>query len=181
MGLGKTVELLACILTHRSPACEGRACFNDDLLGTDDHKTHIRRLKRERVECTCGAVTESWRYKGLWVQCDVCDAWQHSECVGYSPRGRKVKNDIETEQQLEKEVEKKKHKRKKNAPTIIERDGKYICPLCSELMSATDAPIASGATLIVCPAPILHQWHAEIIRYGIFAQFSRSIKKCVSE
>ncbi|KAI4383932.1 hypothetical protein MLD38_009712 [Melastoma candidum] len=165
MGLGKTVELLACILTHRSPAREGHAYVDDDVQVTDDHKIRIRRLKRERVECTCGAVTESWRYKGLWVQCDVCDAWQHSECVGYSPRGRKISDSTEPEQRPEKEVEGKKHKRKRSAPTIIEREGKYICSMCSELRSATDAPIASGATLIVCPAPILHQWHAEIIRH----------------
>lgn len=66
-------------------------------------------------------------------------------------------------------VDSKKRKRKKNTTNIVMRDGEHICPLCLELMQVTDSPVATGATLIVCPAPILPQWHAEIIRYNFTA------------
>ncbi|XP_062092301.1 uncharacterized protein LOC133798119 isoform X2 [Humulus lupulus] len=160
MGLGKTVELLACIFAHRNGASEDSL-----LLDTESQATIcLRRLKKERVECVCGAVSENWRYKGIWVQCDVCDAWQHAECVGYSSRGKNVKSREVSDGQRHQERS-SANKRKKNATTIVERDGEYICPPCSELIQATDSPVATGATLIVCPAPILPQWHAEIIRH----------------
>lgn len=164
MGLGKTIELLACIFAHRNGASEDSLLLDTELLSTGC----LRRLKRERVECVCGAVSENWRYKGVWVQCDICDAWQHADCVGYSSRGKTVKSrEVSDGQGHQKRSSAKmqNHKRKKNAATIVERDGDYICPSCSELIQATDSPVATGATLIVCPAPILPQWHAEIIRY----------------
>ncbi|KAB2010015.1 hypothetical protein ES319_D10G206600v1 [Gossypium barbadense] len=172
MGLGKTVELLACIFAHQKPDSEG-AVFKDTAIKvTTDGKVSLKRLKRERVECTCGAVSENRKYKGLWVQCDMCDAWQHSECVGYSPRGkaRKVSENAD-EQGLQK------LKRRKETTNIVVREGEHICTPCLELLQATDSPIATGATLIVCPAPILSQWHTEIIRHTR----PGSLKICIYE
>ncbi|KAJ7965163.1 E3 ubiquitin-protein ligase SHPRH [Quillaja saponaria] len=152
MGLGKTVELLACIFVHRKPESEGGILLDSALQNNGDQQNYLKRLRRERVECTCGAVSESIRYKGLWVQCDICDAWQHADCVGYSPKGKSLKS--------KQGFESRKYK-----TTIAMRDGEYVCQMCSELIQATESPIASGATLIVCPAPILPQWHTEIIRH----------------
>ncbi|KAF2319303.1 hypothetical protein GH714_014510 [Hevea brasiliensis] len=166
MGLGKTVELLACIFAHRKPACEDSIFIDNAWLGSGDQKANIRRLKIERVECICGAVSESYRYRGLWVQCDICDAWQHADCVGYSAKGKKKRSTIEVQ----------KH-RKKTTISFVERDGDHICQMCSELIQATDSPIATGATLIVCPTPILPQWHAEIARHTR----PGSLKTCVYE
>ncbi|GMH27024.1 hypothetical protein Nepgr_028867 [Nepenthes gracilis] len=161
MGLGKTVEVLACVFAHRKSASESGGYSENTFDGTLDQKICIKRVKRERVECACGAVTESSKYKGLWVQCDVCDAWQHAECVGYSLTRRHGKC-VEISSQ---EQHKKMNTRKHSSNKIIMMDGDYICPLCSELIQATGSPVSSGATLIVCPAPILPQWHAEIIRH----------------
>lgn len=155
MGLGKTVELLACIFAHRKPASDDDILISTALEVTGDQKVNLKRLKRERVECICGAVSESRKYKGLWVQCDICDAWQHADCVGYSPRGKRKRSTFELQ----------KYKRKKDVTSIVVRDGEHICKFCKELIKATDSPVATGATLIVCPAPILPQWHAEITRY----------------
>ncbi|KAJ8537181.1 hypothetical protein K7X08_035582 [Anisodus acutangulus] len=60
------------------------------------------------------------------------------------------------------------HKRakRKNDVKVVEMEGGYICQPCSELIQVTVSPVASGATLIVCPAPILPQWHAEIVRWN---------------
>jgi len=161
MGLGKTVELLACIFAHHKATSE-----DDD---TEMQVTSsLNRVKRERVECVCGAVTESYKYKGLWVQCDMCDAWQHADCVGYSSTGKPlISEEVDDGEGHGRRSAAKlqNDKRKKNTTTILEREGDYICQLCSELLQATESPVATGATLIVCPAPILPQWHAEILRY----------------
>ncbi|CAK7340000.1 unnamed protein product [Dovyalis caffra] len=154
MGLGKTVELLACILAHRKSTYDDGSFITHSWQHTEDQKVNLKRLKRERVECVCGAVSDSYKYRGLWVQCDICDAWQHAECVGYSPRGKKKRSMDEV-------------KRQSNKTTIsyVERDGKHVCQMCSELIEVADSPIETGATLIVCPAPILPQWHSEITRH----------------
>ncbi|XVF81925.1 hypothetical protein PTKIN_Ptkin16aG0001600 [Pterospermum kingtungense] len=172
MGLGKTVELLACIFAHQKPESEGGIFRDTTTEVTTNEKISLKRLKRERVECTCGAVSENRRYKGLWVQCDICDAWQHSECVGYSPKGkaRRVSESAD-EQGLRKPI------RRKETANIVVREGEHICLPCSELLQATDSPIATAATLIVCPAPILSQWHSEIIRHTR----SGSLKICIYE
>jgi len=152
MGLGKTVELLSCIFTHRRSASGSDILFDLDPQINVDQKVTLKRVKRDRVECICGAVSESLKYEGLWVQCDICDAWQHADCVGYSPKGKYLKSKHGSEGKAYK-------------TTVSVRDAEYVCHMCSELIQATESPIASGATLIVCPAPILPQWHDEIIRY----------------
>lgn len=169
MGLGKTVELLACIFAHHKTASEGSIFVDTELQATADLKMNLKRLKMERVECVCGAVTESRKYKGLWVQCDMCDAWQHADCVGYSSKGKTVKSKEVSDGRGCRRMSAKirNHSRKKNATTIVVRDGEHICQLCTELIQATDSPIATGATLIVCPASILPQWHDEILRYCV--------------
>lgn len=153
MGLGKTVELLACIFAHRRSASGSDTLIESVPQVNGDQNITLKRLKRERVECICGAVNESIKYQGLWVQCDICDAWQHADCVRYSPKGKSLKSKQGSESKTYK-------------TTIAVRDGEYVCQMCSELIQAIESPIASGATPIVCPAPILPQWHDEIIRYS---------------
>lgn len=175
MGLGKTVELLACIFAHRKPASESGILLNNALQAAQGQKVNLKRLKRDHVECICGAVSESPRYKGLWVQCDVCDAWQHADCVGYSPTEKTTKSKENSNGQVFKKnplENSKKQTGKKNKTDIVLMDGEHICQLCLELIQATDSPAATGATLIVCPAPILPQWHAEIIRYNLYPCFT---------
>lgn len=156
MGLGKTVELLSCIFANRMPSSE----VSNSKQVEKSRNNNLKRLKRERVECLCGAVSESYKYKGLWVQCDFCDAWQHADCVGYS-----LKTKILKEKCKESSIGNSRKSRKRKKETeVVQMDGEYICHICSELMQATESPIAAGATLIVCPTPILLQWHAEILR-----------------
>lgn len=166
MGLGKTVELLACIFAHRMSSSVVADC-SYKLQVEGGQNNHFKRLKRERVECVCGAVTESYRYKGLWVQCDICDAWQHADCVGYSLKRKKSNSRNVAEERCEEctKGNSRKHAKRKKNINIVEMDGEYICQICSKLIQATESPVAAGATLIVCPTSILPQWHAEIIRY----------------
>ena len=166
MGLGKTVELLACIFAHSRPSSIG--------LSISQNKTEMAQIKRqkvERVECVCGAASESSAYKGLWVQCDICDAWQHADCVGYTP-----KEDIHFDNTAEDVASKNEksdkkpgiRRKKKSRCSIVDTEDKYVCALCLELTEAAQTNIFSHATLIVCPAPILAQWYSEITRYDFF-------------
>ncbi|XP_059300867.1 uncharacterized protein LOC132053054 isoform X3 [Lycium ferocissimum] len=175
MGLGKTVELLACIFAHQV-ASSSIGNFTGEFLRDEGQKNSLKRLKRERVECICGSVSESIRYKGLWVQCDVCDAWQHADCVGYSPNKKYTKSKAILNEQ-ESTGNMHKRAKRKNDVKIVETEGRYICQPCSELIQACVAPVASGATLIVCPAPILPQWHAEIVRHTN----PGTVKTCIYE
>ncbi|ONM60590.1 zinc ion binding [Zea mays] len=140
----------------------------------------IKRQKVERVECICGAASESSAYTGLWVQCDICDAWQHADCVGYSPKRNILFADTtEDVVSTNKKSTMKSGFRRKKKPrcSIVETEDKYICALCLELIEATQTNILSHATLIVCPAPILAQWHSEITRHTR----PGSLKVCIYE
>ncbi|XP_023551403.1 E3 ubiquitin-protein ligase SHPRH isoform X2 [Cucurbita pepo subsp. pepo] len=141
MGLGKTIELLACILSHPMSVFEDGKGFDDEMQQlVGDQRTKFKRLKRERVECVCGAVSENHRYEGLWVQCDICDAWQHADCVGYSPKGR-VLEPVDT-----KDGNCRKDKRnKRNTVNVTVRDEEHVCMPCLELMQATDSPMTTGS------------------------------------
>ncbi|XP_042375333.1 E3 ubiquitin-protein ligase SHPRH-like [Zingiber officinale] len=166
MGLGKTVELLACILAHRRPSMEAGYAYQN-YSRSNKMEPKIKRQKRERVECICGAASESSKYTGLWVQCDFCDAWQHAKCVGYFPK----KNCLTSHENDSKDgvvngLSKSKRSRKyKDTSIKTETDEDYICSLCSELIQAAKIDTCSSATLIVCPAPILAQWESEILRH----------------
>ncbi|KAG9149766.1 hypothetical protein Leryth_021853 [Lithospermum erythrorhizon] len=165
MGLGKTVELLACILSHKMPSTElGKSVTSH----SENQENNLRRIKKERIECICGAVSENSRYRGLWVQCDICDAWQHADCVGYSAKGKASKCKTTS---ANEEIPKRRSKRKNNVKIVV-MDGMHACQLCSELVQLTESPVATGATLIVCPTPILAQWHSEILRHTNYGSLS---------
>lgn len=181
MGLGKTVEVLACIFAHQKSVSEVDHLADDVLQDSKDKRNNIRRMKRERVECVCGDVSESSMYEGLWVQCDICDAWQHADCVGYSLTDNNLKSKGLKEKGSTKNQTcgSQKIKRSKTTTNVEVTDGAYICQICSELIQAVDSPIATGATLIVCPAPILPQWYSEIVRYALLFFFYCLV--CISE
>eukprot|EP00850_Spirogloea_muscicola_P012812 SM000084S23148 [mRNA] locus=s84:552074:559947:+ [translate_table: standard] len=80
MGLGKTVELLACVLANPAPPAPPSATAASPSARVAAALTTRR---TERVDCPCGAVTDDGAYHGTWVQCDLCDVWQHAKCVGY--------------------------------------------------------------------------------------------------
>ncbi|RZC55977.1 hypothetical protein C5167_014829 [Papaver somniferum] len=164
MDLGKTVELLACIFAHRRPTSDGDVTFDNQMQVNRHQISNLKRLKRERVECICGAVNESYKYKGLWVQCDICDAWQHADCVGYSPVRSPSDSNEAAEGTGHQQVPSVKNN-ESSSTKIVEDDGNFTCQLCLELIQASSSPVNTGATLVVCPASILQQWNAEIIRH----------------
>ncbi|PKA53189.1 Putative SWI/SNF-related matrix-associated actin-dependent regulator of chromatin subfamily A member 3-like 2 [Apostasia shenzhenica] len=176
MGLGKTVELLACIFANRKLSMEEVITDNE----VEDAGCQMKRQKRERVECICGAASETSKYEGMWVQCDICDAWQHADCVGYSPKNKSSFSSEtcgKNSSDVALHAESKFRKKQEESSIVIEMDGSFICSLCAELMEAAKIKISTGATLVVCPGSILAQWHSEIIRHTR----PGSVKVCIYE
>lgn len=181
MGLGKTVELLACILAHPQRSTQSDFVHGKVKPAENGHHS-LKRRKRERVECVCGVVTKS-KYNGLWVlwvQCDVCDAWQHADCVGFetnkkydAKRTDGSGSDFEVEIRNNKATRKKRRKSlvMEDSADVIKNEENFVCQTCSELIQISDreqisdCEMVSRATLIVCPAPILQQWQSEIARH----------------
>jgi E3 ubiquitin-protein ligase SHPRH len=187
MGLGKTVELLACILANGynststpSPVETARRLLEDKLA----------RRKRERVDCACGATEEDENYTFSWVQCDICDAWQHGICVGYASltevKEQRNRANAKSGKRLsivdskegdgdEKLNGVKRRKIKKGSGGFREhinwkKGDSFVCGACAELIGGVKVIGDCGATLVVCPTPILQQWQDEILRsaYNIF-------------
>eukprot|EP00892_Ulva_mutabilis_P005941 jgi/Ulvmu1/3719/UM171_0003.1 len=81
MGLGKTVEVIACILRHPCPAPTRLRDLPDRIA---------RIPKKARIACMpCGTTVANPHdvaaesYNGTWVQCDGCAAWMHGACIGF--------------------------------------------------------------------------------------------------
>jgi hypothetical protein len=64
MDLGKTVELLACILAHQKSTSDDGSVVAPMWQNTGNQKINLKRLKRDRVECVCGAVSDSYKVSG---------------------------------------------------------------------------------------------------------------------
>ncbi|KZV51925.1 snf2 histone linker phd ring helicase [Dorcoceras hygrometricum] len=66
-------------------------------------------------------------------------------------------------------------------PSVEVTDGAYkmmqVHGSPETLTQATESPVETAATLVVCPTPILHQWHGEILRHTK----PGSLKVCVYE
>ena len=108
MGLGKTVEVLALILSNQWTGydksvveqlqqqvqpLEG-AGLESPAVPSTGHPiftppAFIKRQQSDNTEnkahiiaCVCGAMTTN-NYVGEWVSCDNCDLWYHATCVKF--------------------------------------------------------------------------------------------------
>lgn len=181
MGLGKTVELLACILSNPNkdlptptPSERARKDLQDTLL-----KRKVRRL-----ECVCGSAEEE-EYEDSCVKCVICDAWQHSTCVAHKKpteqsAGQWNEESSKTESKskgtgAQSRCTKMRSKLRENNNDILSTGNKFVCGTCAELIARVEVE-DSGATLIVCPTPILQQWQEEILRYVIHSFRLRNLR-----
>jgi len=80
-------------------------------------------------------VSESSACKGLWVKCDICDAWQHADCVGYTAKEHiHFDNTAEDVASKNEKNDKKPGIRRKKKPkcSIVDTKDIYVCALCLE-------------------------------------------------
>lgn len=112
MGLGKTVEVLALILTNQWTGYDkdvveqlqqqvqplegmeikpptalpaGQPIFTPPLTFPKRQKSGNNSFNENQphvIACVCGAMTKN-NYVGTWVSCDTCDIWYHATCVKY--------------------------------------------------------------------------------------------------
>jgi E3 ubiquitin-protein ligase SHPRH len=148
-------------------------------------KDKLARRKRERVDCAFGATEEDENYTFSWVQCDICDAWQHGICVGYASltevKEQRSRANANSGKRLsigdskagdginEKPNGVKRRKTKKGCGGFKEhinwkKGDSFVCGACAELIAGFEVLGDCGATLVVCPTPILQQWQDEILR-----------------
>lgn len=106
MGLGKTVEVLACILLHQKPESHqaddlktfitlNKASSSDAPSSVGDEEDicyFSSRVKQKKYfECICGSEEGSYgcdRANNMKIQCEKCGVWQHAECVKYDPENQ---------------------------------------------------------------------------------------------
>jgi len=153
MGLGKTVELLACILSNpysgRSKDIHNSNDTNNDFeVPMHNHDNYIH----SDLICFCGDNNMN-KHSLSWVVCCKCGeaGAMHGMCAGYS-----------TEEELIADT--KQQRNNKKAPRIC---SEQHCPTCkfNDAQSSKDNLIHSRATLIVTPASILGQWEREIQKH----------------
>lgn len=180
MGLGKTVELLACILANPRRTSTSDQSSGNEAAEKAAKVLHGKLMKRkvERIDCPCGA-SEDDSFNGVWVQCDHCDAWQHASCVGFGIEQEysqylgqeRLSQSLGRDQSTLKRTRKKKRRKIVGEMASLDEEERidvkeeFTCGTCARLIGSVEVEGVSGATLIVCPTPILGQWQEEIDRH----------------
>ena len=146
--------------------------------------------KDETVNCACGATDAD--YEGMWLACDDCGAWSHARCVGYTKTderrhfrraaaARKAADDARdrarrvaaharahADESLERAVEEAEKAANEAEKAAVEAESTppFSCGACVASKAGETFSGPCGATLVVCPAPILPQWRSEIARHA---------------
>jgi PHD-finger len=78
------VTVLNCVQTHESLLMDIAAARDrNPALTLRTHGELVHRGRHARVYCICGQPDDPNR---LWIQCDMCNGWFHTDCVGLDAR-----------------------------------------------------------------------------------------------
>ena len=171
MGLGKTVEVIACILAN--PCSEKSGIAPSKKLNTNDRG-------EETQDCVCSEVVSPVMPSGLatsllmttnsygvcicgrdrsfhgslsFVLCRSCEEPMHGVCAGF------VSNEEILSETVPEFVEKRD-----GSQDVVRLCSSDRCPCC-HADNSTNGLLKSRATLIVTPPAILDQWEREIRRH----------------
>ena len=110
----------------------------------------------KEIHCVCGDAALD--YEGLWLACEACARWSHARCVGYT-RADEKRHQRTVARALDTSL--------KAAAALDEANTapEYVCVACVAKRAGAVFDGPCGATLVVCPAPILPQWRAELARH----------------
>ena len=190
MGLGKTVEVIACILANSCPSYSQALTppraqthnKNDSGMNVDKGSlcpiggqvvpSHLWRINGNSAKlsaprdaiCVCGRSASSFVGGLSWVACESCDTGMHGRCAGF-----------ESEEELA-------WKTTMDRTTGIRACSIERCVMCVPAAISRDdgaSIIESRATLIVTPPAILVQWQKEISRHARDPMTGRSLKVVV--
>lgn len=167
MGLGKTVEVIACILANPSPvslhlpiAAAGHDCTNTNAV-LPSHRG-VKSSALANAICICG---RSKSFVGClsWVVCEGCGQEMHGRCAGFQ-----LENDVLCKTTYDDERE-------------VRMCSNDHCPLCvtAAIVQNPASLIESRATLIVTPPAILVQWQKEIRQHTCDSTTGRPLKVVV--
>mmetsp|Transcript_14990 Transcript_14990/g.36565 ORF Transcript_14990/g.36565 Transcript_14990/m.36565 type:complete len:1723 (+) Transcript_14990:70-5238(+) len=146
MGLGKTVEVLACILSHRRPMEDITKVSLETILveekatkSLESHQTASEfQNSLSYEEDVCVACSKDASRPLGWVYCSECKGRLHAVCSGYSSLDQ---------------------------VPLSRQCSQQRCPSCSG-QTYSKIQIKSRGTLIVTPPAILTQWQREIRRHA---------------
>ena len=166
MGLGKTVEVIACILANPSSLSLHSAAGDSDDYTNSNAALPSHRAEKPSVFanaiCIC---SRSKSFGGClsWVVCEGCGQEMHGRCAGFRSENEVIRN---TTYDDEREVR------------ICQNSN---CPLCvtAAIAKNPDSIIESRATLIVTPPAILVQWQKEILHHTCDSTTGRPLKVVV--
>jgi hypothetical protein len=77
----QTIEVLACVLSHRPPCSVAPETLEKRVADLPKHNC---------VRCACGTTASNpddpsvQNHIGTWVECSGCHVWMHGRCVGLS-------------------------------------------------------------------------------------------------
>lgn len=163
MGLGKTVEVIACILANPCPWKPERLHMNFHREGIEDvgcseaassslPVSDVMTINRLGV-CICG-IDRPFKGSLSFVLCRSCEHPLHGACAGFA-----------SNEEIVAETVPDFFERNDGTEAIVRLCSHDRCPTCYSTKSA-EGLVKSRATLIVTPSAILDQWEREIQKHA---------------
>jgi E3 ubiquitin-protein ligase SHPRH len=144
---------------------------------------------QSRARCPCCELLDPLFVPprdGVWLACETCDDWYHARCVGYTKTderrhakatrdarrvladARRAAEEAETSKDAAAAAAAAAAVTAAEADVVAADDAMpFTCGACVAKRAGEIVSGPCGATLVVCPAPILNQWRSELARHAV--------------
>jgi len=152
MGLGKTVEVLACILGNQCPKFQHSIQSPLSVAPMKLKESCLLQHQESDFICFCGRGGSN-KHSLSWVLCEQCLEPMHGRCAGFNSEEELLSLSLS-----------------QGGSALAKICSQNRCPCCVASQHANNISshkplIKSRATLIVTPSSILGQWENEINRH----------------